>query len=155
MEQPIEKVAEYLERLNAFLAQTRAWCTARNLVLAETGVELNEEGLSRYQAPGLSISTVDGTLLATLKPIASAVIAAEGRVDLVGRITTHAFLFQTAHGPMISVRTNGKGERLQPMFRGINGDGWYWIEAVMRKARLVDEELFIDLLFDVSDHDVD
>ena len=39
------------------------------------------------------------------------------------------------------------------MWSGINGDGWYWIEAVVRKARRIDESLFIDLLSDASDHD--
>jgi hypothetical protein len=153
MEQHAEKVKVYLERLNAFLAQVRAWCEVRNLVLAETKVDLNEEGLPRYEASGLRISTLDGRLLASLTPIGSAIIGAQGRVDLAGRMATHALLYHTKQDPALSVRINGKSERSKPLLSGVDSDSWYWVEAKVRKARRVDESLFIDLLSDASDYD--
>jgi hypothetical protein len=153
MEEGAEKVSVYLERLNTFLGQARAWCAARNLVLAETTVDLDEEGLPRYQARGLRISTADGKVLASLTPVGASIIGAQGRVDLVGRMATHALLYQTEKGLVVSVRANDGSGSSKPMWSGINGDGWYWIEAVVRKARRIDESLFIDLLSDASDHD--
>jgi hypothetical protein len=33
----------------------------------------------------------------------------------------------------------------------VDEDGWYWIEATIRRPKPIDESLFLDLVTDVSD----
>jgi hypothetical protein len=158
MDQFEEKVRQYQERVTAFMAQAQAWCAAHGLVTDEVAAELVEEGLPKYSAASLHILTADRKHVAELLPTGSAIIGALGRIDLRGALARHAFLFQTGAGPSISssaTTTDGKttSDTPQPMISGIAGDGWYWYEAFVRRAKRVDESLFLDLLTDVSDYE--
>jgi hypothetical protein len=157
MEQQSDQTRVYLERVSAFLAKARGWCTERDLDVSADSVELNEEHLAKYHAPALHVSTKDGVSVARLTPRGSAIIGGYGRIDLIGHVTRHAFLFQVGNGPTISMKTivHGKtaSESSRPMLSGVDGDGWYWMEASIGRAKRVDESLFMDLLTDVSDYD--
>ncbi|SOE94977.1 hypothetical protein SAMN05414139_07825 [Burkholderia sp. D7] len=157
MELQAEQTKVYVERVSAFLAQARAWCTERDLNVSGDSVELNEEHLPKYLAPTLHVSTKDGVTVARLVPRGSAIIGAHGRIDLIGHVTRHAFLFQIGKGPTISMKAiiHGKttSESSRPMLSGVDGDGWYWMETAIGRAKHVDESLFMDLLTDASDYD--
>ncbi|MBV8048987.1 MAG: hypothetical protein JO171_17695 [Paludibacterium sp.] len=158
VEQRSAMVCTYLDRVEALYRDVQQWCTTLGLIVTQGTVELNEEGLPRYDAPCLHIAR-DGAHIADLVPAGASVIGAQGRVDLVGRIARQALLFQIGKGPTISKRTvvDGKttdGGPERPMIPGINGDGWYWLEPPARRAKHVDETLFGDLLRDVSDYDL-
>jgi hypothetical protein len=158
MDQLEEKVRLYRDRVNAFMVQAQGWCAARGLVVDTTSSELFEEALPKYEATSLRILTPDRQPLAELLPTGSAIIGALGRIDLRGALARHAFLFQTGKGATISVgaaiadgRTSS--DMARPITSGIDGDGWYWYEASIRRAKRVDESLFLDLLTDVSDYE--
>jgi hypothetical protein len=158
MDQFEEKVRLYRERVAAFMERAQGWCTARGLVIDEIPTELFEEALPAYRAASLRILTPDRKPLAELLPTGSAIIGALGRIDLRGTLARHAFLFQTGRGPTISISATTADGRTsrdtpQPMISGIDGDGWYWYEASVRRAKRVDESLFLDLLTDVSDYE--
>src|ERR1700754_2670862 len=91
-EQYADKVELYLQRVRAFLAQVREWSTERSLSVVDDVTELNEQGIPRYQAPSLYVSK-DNVSLAKIMPIGSAIIGAQGRIDLIGQVARHAFLF--------------------------------------------------------------
>ncbi|MFK4448503.1 hypothetical protein ABH944_008529 [Caballeronia udeis] len=156
MEQHAEKAQLFVERVRAFLVRAREWCTERDLTVQDNVVELNEQGMPKYHAPSLHISK-DGVSLAKIEPLGAAIIGAQGRIDLIGPVARHAFLFHVGKGPGISIRAivNGQAtsETSRPMLSGIDGDDWYWIEAKVRRAKRVDESLFLDLLTDVSDYE--
>ncbi|PMS16893.1 hypothetical protein C0Z18_22405 [Trinickia dabaoshanensis] len=153
-----EKVRLYRDRVAAFMMQAHGWCTARGLVVEEVTTELLEEALPKYEANSLHILTPDRQPLAELLPTGSAIIGALGRIDLRGTLARHAFLFQTGKGPRVSLSdtsADGKtsSDTPRPIISGIEGDGWYWYEAFIRRAKQVDENLFLDLLTDVSDYE--
>jgi hypothetical protein len=142
--------------VSAFLVRAREWCTEQDLTVLDDAVELNEQGMPKYPAPSLHISK-HGVSLAKIVPLGAAIIGAQGRIDLIGHVARHAFPFHVGKGPGISIRATVDGkttsEAARPMLSGIDGDDWYWIEAKIRRAKRVDESLFLDLLTDVSDYE--
>ncbi|MFM0646604.1 hypothetical protein PQR14_19945 [Paraburkholderia bryophila] len=147
---------EYVQRIATFLEQVTAWCGEQGLTVERGAVTLNEELMARYDAPSLYIKK-DGASLARIMPVGSKIVGAHGRVDLIGRVARHAFLFYVGKSPAFSTQTvaSGKGRIPSsiPMRSGIDRDGWYWIEAIVRRPKRVDESLFLDLLTDVSDYE--
>ena len=155
-EPPLFSPEEYVQRVETFLTEARGWCERHGLAVERGVVKLREERMAEYDAPTLAIST-DGMPVAKILPVGSKIIGAQGRIDLVGRVTRHAFLFYVGKGPVISEQSvvAGKATRSSsmPMHSGVDGDGWYWIEATVRRAKRVEETLFLDLLTDVSDYE--
>jgi len=147
---------EYLQRIETFLADARTWCESHGLAVERGAVTLREERMAEYDAPSLAISK-NSMPVAKILPVGSKIIGAQGRIDLVGRVTRHAFLFYVGKGPAISTQAIVAGKATSsssvPMLSGVDGDGWYWIEATVRRAKRVEESLFLDLLTDVSDYE--
>ncbi|RFU48067.1 hypothetical protein D0B32_11170 [Paraburkholderia sp. DHOC27] len=117
---------------------------------------LSEELMAQYVAPSLYISK-DDVPVARILPIGSRIIGAQGRVDLIGGVARHSLLFRVGRSPALSTQT-GVGGKFKaslstPLLSQVGEEGWYWIEATVRRAKLVDERLFLDLLTDVSDHE--
>lgn len=159
MDQFREKVATYQQRVRDFMDQARGWCTAHGLRVDESPTYVLESYAPQYEARSMRILTADSDIpIAELLPTGSAIIGAQGRIDLKGRLARHALLYQTGRGPGIGITaTTADGtvsrEAPTPIYPGIDGDGWYWYEASIRKAKRVDEALFLDLITDVSDHE--
>ena len=148
--------AEYVQRVTTFLEEVSGWCRDHGLTVERDAVTLSEELMTQYDAPSLYISK-DGVSVAKILPVGSKIIGARGRVDLIGRVTRHAFLFYVGKGSAFSTQTI-VGEKTTTssstsMLSGVDGDGWYWIEARVRRAKRVEESLFLDLLTDVSDYE--
>ena len=147
---------EYVQRVTTFLGRVSAWCREHGLTVERDAVTLNEELMAQYDAPSLYIAN-DGVPVAKILPVGSKIIGAHGRVDLIGRVTRHALLFYVGKGPAFSTQTIAGGKTTisssTPMRSGVDEDGWYWIEARVRRAKRVDESLFLDLLTDVSDYE--
>jgi len=156
IEQHAGKAKLYVDRVRELLTQVRGWCEERQLNIWSDSTELNEELMPKYSAPKLAISTNDGLTIARIVPMGAAIIGAQGRVDLIGQFSRHAFLYHVGMGPTVAVTvgTMRAGDPLRkPILSGVDGDGWYWIEASVRRAKQVEEELFIELLTDVSDYE--
>ncbi|MGS1035951.1 hypothetical protein [Burkholderia glumae] len=154
MEQAKEKVVKYLERVRAFETEVRRWCEARQLTIVEHTADLFEPFVEKYQAPALKVLLGDGSQIAELVPAGSNIIGALGRIDLIGRMARHPFLFYSGKGPAIAINVAGQpGPTPQPIVAGIDGEGWYWLETSITRAKRVDETLFIDLLSDATDHE--
>lgn len=147
---------EYVQRVTTFLGEVSAWCREHDLTVERDAVTLNEELMARYDAPSLYIKK-DGASLARIMPVGSRIVGAHGRVDLIGRVARHALLFYVGKSPAFSTQTIAGGKTgissSTPMRPGVNGDGWYWIEALVRRPKRIDESLFLDLLTDVSDYE--
>jgi len=148
---------EYVQRVSAFLKQVRGWCEEYDLVMKEGVTTLREEDMPDYDAPSLAIS-VEGVNVATIVPVGSKILCAQGRVDIKGLLTRHSLLFRLGAGPRYPYLTRADfgqkvPRRLMRPNRAVEQDGWYWIEGHIRKPKLVDKSLFLDLLTDVSDYE--
>lgn len=147
---------EYIGRVTALIADVAKWCRDRGLHTESQPYTVREERIGSYDAPALYISR-DGVTLAKVIPRGARIVAANGRVDIVGLLATHALLFYTGQGPEFKSSTIVGGKTMNtsstPVLHGVDGDGWYWIESGVRRPKRVDESLFIDLLTDVSDYE--
>jgi hypothetical protein len=147
---------EYVQRVTSFLTQAGGWCRDRGLTIQSDVVTLREDRIPEYEAPCLYIS-MDGVSLARILPVGSRIIGARGRVDLIGQIARHPLLFCVGKGLSAS-RQTVTGERRAissstSVLSGLEVDGWYWIESAVLRAKRVGENLFLDLLTDVSDYE--
>jgi hypothetical protein len=147
---------EYVQRVKTFLNEATGWCKDQDLTVKNDVVTLREELIAEYEAPSLYISK-DDVLLAKILPVGSKIIGARGRVDLIGRVARHALLFQVGNRPTSSTQTAVGRKTINsssaPKLSKVEEDGWYWIEARIRRPKRVEESLFLDLLTDVSDYE--
>ena len=145
--------------MNELYGEVKKWIKEKNLVVQERDVEINEEVTGRYKAPGLYILDKHGRQIAELLPMGAWIIGAEGRVDIRGQLDRANLIYLQAGGPHIKTSVSDSSGKLEegswPLFKGIGQAGWYWIEDKLRgKARLIDGELFMELLSEVSDYGV-
>ncbi|MEA3643002.1 MAG: hypothetical protein VBE63_24120 [Lamprobacter sp.] len=148
----------YLQRLDDLLNQIDQWSSAKGLNTQRYRVNLNEEAYGSYPAQGLRLSTAEGDPLGTIIPVGASIIGAKGRVDFEGTIDQAILVDWDVGGPLFetSVRAgNDVRATRQPIYRGVDEAGWYWVESrQLSRAHKLDERLFFDLLLMVSDYDL-
>lgn len=152
----IDKVTEYLERLAALHHDIREWLND-DVEIGEESETIREEGIDPYQAKALTIKNRSGKRLATLTPIGTNIIGAEGQVRLVGPYDTRIITYFVDAGPAIEVERRENGELtsryLSPLFSGLGEQGWYVIvEPRTGATKHLDMSLFQTLLTEVSDY---
>ena len=150
---------EYISRLVDLYADVEIWTEGSDLRTKQGKMELHEEAPGRYQVPTLAIRDVQGNKLADLVPVGAWIIGAEGRVDMVGSMDVNSLVYLKAGGPAVITKevVGGRSseDRPTPLFKGVKGAGWYWIEDKrLGRARPLSKQLFLDLLSEVSDHGV-
>jgi hypothetical protein len=118
-------------------------------------VTLTEDIYGSYEVPLLQICTAEDRQVALLHPVGISVIAAEGRVDLIGNRDRQPIVYLATGGPQISVteRSGDSARRIvHPLFKDVTVAGWYWLEDVrLGRARKLDQVLFKELLKGVAD----
>ncbi|MEE4204373.1 MAG: hypothetical protein V2I45_12140 [Halieaceae bacterium] len=148
----------YLDRVNGLFTQIERWSRERDLTSSRYSIQLNEEAYGVYTAEGLRLSAADGTPLGALIPIGASIIGAKGRVDFEGTVDQAILVDWDVGGPVFeSVIRAGEEEQTtrRPIYRGVDEAGWYWVESrQLARAHRLDERLFWDLLFLVSDYDL-
>ncbi|MBN1974360.1 MAG: hypothetical protein JW787_12025 [Sedimentisphaerales bacterium] len=154
-----QRKQKYIIRVKDLYDQVKKWIKAKKLIAKEKEVELNEEMSGIYKVPGLLIEDKEGKKIAELQPAGAWIIGAEGRVDIIGIIDRAYLVYLQIEGPHMKMSVSSSAEKVEeisrPLFKGVDQPGWYWIENKPRgKARLVDSELFIDLLSEVSDYEL-
>jgi hypothetical protein len=145
----------YLSKVKQLLADVQNWVEGSGLDLIRSEATISEEEFGTYTVPVLSLSH-SGKRVAQVAPVGASVIGANGRVELRGTLETAAILDFNKGGPSMTT-TISIGENTETktnyFFRGIDEAGWYWIDRITRKARMMNAELFFDLLVEVSDYE--
>jgi hypothetical protein len=143
----------FLGRLRNFLGYVRQWLSADSRVSVREFMHEVDDPFGRYLAPGLQLA-IDGRMIAALIPEAGVVIAAEGRVNLVGVLDRLAILYLSGPGRFETTIAGVKsfGRDLFPQF---SEEGWYWlVNSAGPDARFVDEATFRVMLTTVSDFEL-
>ncbi|EDN65936.1 hypothetical protein BGP_4744 [Beggiatoa sp. PS] len=84
-----------------------------------------------------------------MKPIGACAVLAEGMIELESWLGKEHIVYMPTGGPTF---TEPSGVE-RPIYRGIDEEGWYWIESSRRtKAYKMDKELLLELMTMVSDH---
>lgn len=148
----------YVERVNELFSLIEHWSHTRGLITRRYSVQLDEENYGSYSANGLYLSTTGGDRLGTLIPVGASIIGAKGRVDFEGTVDQAILVDWDAGGPVIEssiTSYNTVSTARHPIYRGVDEAGWYWVESRrLARAHKLDERLFWDLLFLVSDYDL-
>lgn len=139
----------YLQRINQLHTNIKNWLQDEPFILEISNIDIIEV-LGNYQVAQLSIKTKNGETLAKLLSKGTAVLLGEGLIEMEGKVGTESIIYMLKGGLMITDRY-GKN---RPMYKGINENGWYWIEDSYRnKAHLMNQALIKDLITLVSDYE--
>lgn len=139
----------YLQRINQLHTNIKNWLQDEPFILETRNIDIRE-ALGNYQVAQLSIKTKNGETLANLLSKGTAVLLGEGLIEMEGKVGTESIIYMLKGGLMITDRY-GKN---RPMYKGINENGWYWIEDSYRnKAHLMNQALIKDLITLVSDYE--
>ncbi|RKZ93026.1 MAG: hypothetical protein DRR19_02510 [Candidatus Parabeggiatoa sp. nov. 1] len=150
-----DKIRLYLERVEQLYTPIKQWFTDENLVVVSSRVETIERQ-AMYKVTQLTVKTPEGETLAEIKPTSSKVIVGEGLIEIAGWFGKETLVYMTDGGPQIAKpsRNDRKKPMMVPMYKGIEVDGWYWIENSRRRImHLVSQALFLELITFVSDYE--
>jgi len=148
-----QRVDEYIYRLRDLYVSVKTWLAHHPIRVSDKDTSVVEMMSGEYQAPALEFYSATGGKLAELEPIGTWIISALGRVDLKGANDVVNFLYFAEGGPSVTATFDDEEKQPAPVFRGIEHAGWYWIENVrLRRVRILDAELFLDLFSEVSDY---
>jgi hypothetical protein len=148
-----EKKDVYVSRVHALMEDMRKWLEGTELAAKISEVVVNERVPGDYTVDQLEIFDSKREPVAKVIPVGAYVIGAEGRVDIKGYIGKEIIVYMKG-SPAISAEENGV-KNIRHYYKGIDHDGWYWIEDRRRMRALpFEKELFFELITMVSDHEV-
>jgi len=151
------KPTEYLASVQQLFIEVEHWASRNDLMTRHGSTELNEEAYGVYQINTLKVCTKADKQLAEFVPIGASIIAAKGRVDLVGIIDSVILVKWDKGGPSITTIVDEGGiqhNATKPIYRNVGDAGWYWVESrKLSRAHRFDERLFYELLRSVSDYE--
>ena len=122
-----KKVQLFLEKLEELYKFVEEFCKEQNLEYRYEDIEIYEEFGGRYKTKELFVYK-DGEFLFKLKPVGAYIIAADGRVDLIGKFDEKRLIFLTRQHELVTkLEENGKilSEKRTPLYSGFRGAGWY------------------------------
>jgi len=151
----MNKIHLYLERVEQLYTPIKQWLTEEQLLFVPSQMETIEQ-LATYKTTQLSIKTQAGKTLGKIKPKGSRVILGEGLIEIEGWLGKESLVYMIKNGLKITKPDRHNSDKLitVPMYKGIDIDGWYWIEDSRRnRAHLLDKSLFFELITFVSDYE--
>jgi hypothetical protein len=135
------------------------WLRGTNLTLRKEQVTISEYRIPEYNVPSLSLYSLKGDEIASLKPVGIRILGAIARVDLVGAYGSRVIVYLLPGGPALAMTISEGGEVLerqaQPLFPGVSQEGWYTVDQRKLRAHLLDRAIFFDLVREVSDYEVE
>lgn len=137
-----DKQTLYIQRVKRFFAQVKRWLPDE-LSCYEIPRQLSDES-GDYDAFALAIikQSQPDSAVADLFPQGYSVLLGEGLIELAGPFGEESIVYLLPDE--LTIKRNGK---TQPMFKGLQTDGWYWMEDPRRGRVLpLSQELFIELL---------
>ena len=124
-----DKIRLYLERVEQLYTPIKQWFLLENLVVVSSRVDTIERQ-AMYKVTQLTVKTPENETLAEIKPTTSTVIVGEGLIEIEGWFGKETLVYMTDGGPQIMKpsRNDRTKQIMVQMYKGIELDGWYWIE---------------------------
>lgn len=147
--------SEFCSNVASLYDSIQSWLPGGQLDCHREEVQLAEEAIGAYTSEKLVLADKKRHVIATFLPVGASVIGADGRVDVRGKYDNVSLLLLRKEGPSLTRAGGGLSSHSKFYFNTIDADGWYWIEDTLRgRAHLLDETLFRDLLWRVSDYEL-
>ena len=134
-----KKVREFLEKIEELYRFVEEFCKRQNLGYRYNDIEIYEEFGGRYRTKELYVYE-NGEFLFKLKPVGAYIIAADGRVDLIGKFDEVRLIFLTQ-----PYELQGK-----PLYKGFEKEGWY-VSLEGRKVKPLNENVLCQVLGEISE----
>jgi hypothetical protein len=153
-----EKVQVFLNSYRQILSEIENWSQSIGLKIIKGKTEISEEVAGKYAAPILTLVDDKKREIAIVRPIGAFIIGASGRFDIEGSLDKESIILMGKGGTTFEFAVS-KGQTVlekskTSLFKGIDKDGWYWIESKkLARAKLLDKDLFFDLIRGVSDYE--
>ncbi len=145
----------YLERVEQLYLSIKPWLAEEQLLFVSSQIDVIEQRAS-YKTIQLSIKAQENKTLAETKPKGSRVLLGEGLVEIEGWLGKESLIYMIKDGLQMTKPDRYDSNKLitVPMYKGIDADGWYWIENSRRnRAHLLNKSLFLELITFVSDYE--
>ena len=146
------KVRNFLSRLEELYSIVEEFCRENGLEYRYSEVEICEEFAGRYEVKEMYVYK-DGEFLFKLKPVGAYIIAADGRVDLIGKFDEKRIIFlNEPHEFTIALEVNGKKieESKRPLYKGFFKEGWY-VSMDQGRVKLLSKGLLCQLVEEISE----
>jgi len=138
----------FINSINQLYSDIHTWLQSTELMLSKEQHEIIEDFSGPYHVDILNIYDKTKELLGSLKPVSAKVVAAHGRIDLIGLLDRVVLIYYQKN----ELETNQK-DGVSIFYKGMDQAGWYWVEDSRRqKAHLLNKELFFELLTEISDY---
>ena len=125
-----KKVKLFLEKLKELYAFIEDFCKEQNLECKYSDVEIYEEFAGKYKTREI-YAYKSGEFVFKFKPIGAYIIAADGRVDLIGKFDEKRIIFlENPHEFKIGLKVESEGEEKNleetgyPLYN-VDKSGWY------------------------------
>jgi len=128
-----KKVKSFLENLRELYTFFEEFCRKHNLRYRYSKFEIYEEFAGKYKVEELYVYR-NGDFLFKLKPVGAYIIAADGRVDLIGKFEEKRLIFLAE----------------SYFYEGFEGEGWY-VSLKGKQVRRLEEKVLCQLLEEVSE----
>lgn len=154
-----QKLSKFLNRVESLFTEIKQWLNNTDLIVIPIDITISEQDFGEYHCNKLIIKNKHEKEIAQIIPIGASILGANGRVDIKGLYDNVIISDFKKGGPkMMTIHKDKNGNetvgRTHYYYRGIDQDGWYWIEDKRSKGHLLDSELFFDLLAEVSDYEI-
>jgi len=148
---------KFLKNIGELYDNISSWLSPYGLNTLSEKIKITEEASGTYNANKLTILDEKKETVASIMPVGAWVIGANGRLDLIGKYDKVIIVNLEKGGPALSTTvTVGDHQEAstRQFYKGIEKTGWYWIEDRRRgKAHLLDKDLLLELLSEVSDYE--
>jgi hypothetical protein len=143
----------YLTRVEQFYSQVKEWRKPDFKIIENEKVNVRDH-TGEYDVPVLTIFKTGlpepDVLVADLLPKGTAVFMAEGLIKLIGESSEEWIMyFLKKNIPTVTDRAG----QTRSMYKGVQQDGWYWIDGHRSRAHLMEDQLLLDLLSVVSGYE--
>lgn len=143
---------QFITHVQQLMADITTWCASKSWELKKEQIQIHEGRYEAYTLDKVNIYS-DSKKIADIYPVGFLTIGADGRIDIKGALDSISLVYLRKGGPHISFSTNEKTPTSRPIYKGIDCDGWYWIEnKISRKGYLLTEDIFFDIIAEVSDY---
>lgn len=153
--EPATAIEKYRRRVQELYDNIASWTSLDHGVrLLRSPVEVNDP-FGTYELQKLDI-LITNQVVATVVPVSAVVIAAQGRVEIKGRVDTAAVVYFEA-SPVYHVTSqnqNGEVTAQEPVsiFEGVEEAGWYWLPYVpSQRVAHIDQETFTSIMREIAD----
>jgi hypothetical protein len=145
----------YIKRVNVFFTQVKDWLTDTSLETVEMPTRTITDATGTYQVGIMAIVIKDKPELednvASIFPMGATTLLGEGILEIAGAFGEEKLIYFCRNTLQ---QVEYKLGVLRPIYRGVDLDGWYWLESSMsNRALLITRERFFDLIRMVSFHE--